>query len=401
MSNIYPISGIKIGTACAGIKQTERDDLVLFALNKHATCAAVFTRNAFSAAPVVLAKHHLSVQAPRYLLINSGNANAGTGKAGLQDALACCQSVAQLMDCLPTQVLPFSTGVIGQNLPVTKIQTALPTAQQNSGSTAEHWQAAARAIMTTDTKPKILSKQIDIGGHLVHITGIAKGAGMIRPDMATLLAYIATDAKVTTTVLKMCLMQAVEQSFNRISIDGDTSTNDACVLIASGESSLPLIDSTTHRGYALFTQAVQQVCVELAQAVVRDGEGATKFINIEVVQGEDEQECEQVAYAIANSPLVKTAFYASDANWGRILAAVGRAGVHDFQIDKVKIYLDKVCIVENGAVANSYTEEQGQAVMAQDDICIRVELGRGTAKTNVWTCDLSLDYVKINAEYRT
>jgi len=398
---IYPVAGIQIGTSCAGIKQTENDDLALFQLDSQATCAAVFTRNAFCAAPVTVAKRHLNERSPRYLLINSDNANAGTGEQGMQDTLTCCQAVAQHAQCDSTQVLPFSTGVIGQMLPMDKIQVAIPLALDNLGSSAEHWQRAAAAIMTTDTKLKWASKQVDIAGQTITVTGISKGSGMIRPDMATMLAYVATDAKVEQAVLQTCLTEAVNQSFNRITVDSDTSTNDACILMATGQSELACIDSSDHAYYAALTQVITEVCTELAQAIIRDGEGATKFISIDVSQGATEQECLDVAYTIAHSPLVKTAFYASDANWGRILAAVGRAGLTDFAIEQIKIYLDSVCIVENGGVSPNYTEQQGQVVMAQSDITIRVELGRGQAQATVWTCDLSYDYVKINAEYRT
>ncbi|MEK7991927.1 MAG: bifunctional glutamate N-acetyltransferase/amino-acid acetyltransferase ArgJ [Thiotrichaceae bacterium] len=400
-TNIYPVAGIQIGTACAGIKQTEHDDLTLFQLAPQSTCASVFTQNAFCAAPVTVAKHHLSEQTPRYLLINSGNANAGTGQQGMQDALFCCQAVSQGANCDTTQVLPFSTGVIGQGLPVDKIQTAIPTALQNMGATIADWQRAAAAIMTTDTKPKLASKQIMIADKTVTITGISKGSGMIKPDMATMLAYVATDANVAQEVLQACLNDAVNQSFNRITVDGDTSTNDACILMATGQTDLEHIDSTQHPYYAALTEAVTDICIQLAQAIVKDGEGATKFISIDVSEGLNEQECLDIAYTVAHSPLVKTAFYASDANWGRILAAVGRAGLQDFDIEKIKIYLDAVCIVENGGVAASYAEQQGQAVMSQAEITVRIELGRGEAHAIVWTCDLSYDYVRINAEYRT
>ncbi len=401
MTTIHPITGIKVGTTCAGIKQTQRDDLTLFQLHPQATCAAVFTRNAFCAAPIVIAKRHLDQQTPRYLLINSGNANAGTGKQGIQDALTCCQAVSENTDCELSQVLPFSTGVIGQALPVNKIQAAIPSALANLGETTEHWQRAATAIMTTDTKLKLFSKQINIAEQIITITGIAKGAGMIKPDMATMLAYVATDANVSQDVLQICLNDAVNQSFNRITIDGDTSTNDACILVATGQTSLTCINEIKHPYYRYLRDAITDICIQLAQAIVKDGEGATKFITIKISQGLNQQECLDVAYAIAHSPLVKTAFYASDANWGRILAAVGRAGLAEFEIEKVKIYLDTVCIVENGGVAANYTEQQGHNIMSQTDITIEIKLGRGLAQETIWTCDLSYDYVRINAEYRT
>ena len=395
---ISPITGIKIGTACAKIKQTQHDDIVLFELPAQSTTAAVFTKNAFCAAPVILAKQHLARTKPRFLLINSGNANAGTGELGLQDALNTCKAVAKLTACQDTEVLPFSTGVIGARLPIDKIQDALP--QAISALNSQSWEQAAHAIMTTDTVPKSSSVHMTINNKPITVTGIAKGAGMIRPDMATMLAFIATDATVHPTVLHRCLIDAVNQSFNRISIDGDTSTNDATVLIATGQDK-QVIDSTRHPDYALLCQAVTKVCIHLAQSIVRDGEGATKFITISVEEGASQQECLKVAYTIAHSPLVKTAFFASDANWGRILAAVGRAGVDSLDINAIQIYLGDVCIVTQGGVAKEYTEEKGQKVMQETDINIRVLLGRGDVQEHIWTCDLSHDYVRINAEYRT
>jgi len=386
------VNGIKLGTACAQIKQAKRDDLALLELAPESSCAAVFTRNAFCAAPVTVAREHLAATNPRYLLINSGNANAGTGARGLEDALSCCEAVAKLTNCAVNEVLPFSTGVIGQALPVEKIKAALPAAIAALDSDA--WQQAAEAIMTTDTVPKLASVKEPFA-----ITGIAKGSGMIKPDMATMLSYVATDVKAPASVLQAALNQAIEKSFNRITIDSDTSTNDACVLIASGKGLA--IDSTDHPAFMDFSKAVTDICLELAQAIVRDGEGATKFITVSVEQGATEQECLDVAYTIAHSPLVKTAFFASDPNWGRILAAVGRSGIEEFDINAVKIYLDDVCIVENGGVAETYTEQQGQEVMNKTDITISVLLGRGQYQDTVYTSDLSYDYVKINAEYRT
>lgn len=398
LPQLLPIAGIKVGTACAQIKPTQYDDLALFKLPEQSTCAAVFTRNAFCAAPVTIAKQHLATTTPRFFLINSGNANAGTGERGLGDALASCEAVAELTNCTINEVLPFSTGVIGTALPVEKIRAALPTALANLE--AQGWEKAAHAIMTTDTEPKCASVLLSIEGQAVTVTGIAKGAGMIRPNMATMLAFIATDAAAPTRVLQAALNQAVNQSFNRISVDGDTSTNDACMLVATGQGQLA-IDSTAHSAYAQFCQAITDVSVKLAQAIVRDAEGATKFITISVEQGASPQECLDVAYTIAHSPLVKTAFFASDANWGRILAAVGRAGLENLEINAVQIYLGEVCIVENGGMAESYTEEQGQQVMGEAEIGVRVLLGRGECQETVWTCDLSYDYVRINAEYRT
>jgi len=396
---LHPITGIKVGTACAQIKQQDKDDLTLFELPPQSTCAAVFTRNAFCAAPVTIAKQHLAIARPRFLLINSGNANAGTGERGLNDALSCCEAVAQLTGCAVNEVLPFSTGVIGAPLPVDKIRTAAPIAL--AALDAQGWKKAAHAIMTTDTAPKGDSIQAAIDNYTVTVTGITKGAGMIKPDMATMLAFIATDAAITTPVLQACLTQAMDESFHRITIDGDTSTNDACVLVATGASSSPLIDSTSHAGFSLLVNAISHVCKQLAQKIVRDAEGATKFMSISVEQGTSQQECLDVAYTIAHSPLVKTAFFASDANWGRILAAVGRAGVKNLDINAVQIYLGEVCIVENGGVAESYTEEKGLQVMREPEILVRVLLGRGDSQETVFTCDFSYDYVRINAEYRT
>jgi len=398
MTQINLVKGIEIGVVCACIKQNRRDDFVLFQLADSSTCAAVFTQNAFCAAPVVIARRHLAVQNPRYLLINSGNANAGTGKLGFEDAVSCCEQIAQEMNCSITEVLPFSTGVIGQRLPMDKIKQAIPKIATVLNE--NNWDKAARAIMTTDIVPKIVSAQFSSQGKTATVTGIAKGSGMIKPNMATMLAFIATDASVPKNVLKTCLDEAVNQSFNRITVDGDTSTNDACVLVATGKSGLS-IDSIQHTDYAEFSKAVSQVCLGLAQAIIRDGEGATKFITLIVEQGKSEQECLEVAYTIAHSPLVKTAFFASDANWGRILAAVGRANVPDLDIDNIELFLDDVCIVKNGGVAPDYTENQGQTVMAKPDITIRVVLGRGKYQAKIWTCDLSHDYVRINAEYRT
>jgi glutamate N-acetyltransferase/amino-acid N-acetyltransferase len=386
------VNGIKLGTACAQIKQAERDDLALLELAPESSCAAVFTRNAFCAAPVTIARQHLAATNPRYLLINSGNANAGTGIRGLRDALSCCEAVAKLTNCAVNEVLVFSTGVIGQTLPVEKIKAALPAAVAALDS--DGWKDAAEAIMTTDTVAKLASVKEPFA-----IIGIAKGSGMIKPDMATMLSYIATEVKAPASVLQAALNQAVEKSFNRITIDSDTSTNDACVLIATGKG--VAIDSTEHSAFMDFCKAVTEICLQLAQAIVRDGEGATKFITVSVEQGATEQECLDVAYTIAHSPLVKTAFFASDPNWGRILAAVGRSGIEQFDINAVKIYLDEVCIVENGGVADTYTEQQGQDVMNKTDITIRVLLGRGQSQDTVYTSDLSYDYVKINAEYRT
>ncbi|VAX11983.1 Glutamate N-acetyltransferase @ N-acetylglutamate synthase [hydrothermal vent metagenome] len=396
-SSYYPVPGIRLATACAGIKKPDHRDLVIIEIAEGSHTAAVFTQNAFCAAPVIVAREHLTLLTPKYLLVNTGNANAGTGKQGLADARACCEALASAAGCQVEAVLPFSTGVIGEPLPVDKILLAIPEALGKLEAAA--WEEASWGILTTDTKPKCFSRKLEIDGQLVTLTGMAKGAGMIRPDMATMLAYLATDAKIDVADLQTCLKNAVEQSFNRITIDGDTSTNDACLLIATGQTGLCLKPGNAE--FDLFSQALNDLCVELAKAMVRDGEGATKLINIEVKGGVSNAECLDVAYTIAHSPLVKTAFFASDPNWGRILAAVGRAPVSRLDLDKVRIFLDEVSIVEQGGRSPSYTEEQGQEVMDRDEINVRVELGRGEAQGNVWTCDFSYDYVRINAEYRT
>ena len=395
----YPVPGVRLSATAAGIKYPDRDDLCLIEVPEGACCAAVFTRNAFCAAPVTLAREHLSRGAPRYLLINSGNANAGTGAQGLLDAEACCAELAQQAGCERRQVLPFSTGVIGEPLPVERLAAALPRALE--GVSEQGWAAAACAIMTTDTVPKLVSRRFQIDGHTATVTGMAKGAGMIRPDMATMLAYIATDVAVDRDLLQGILEQAVAPSFNSVTVDGDTSTNDACILLASGAADVPRIADADSAAARALAQAVGEVCMELATALVRDGEGATKLVSIEVGEAADEEEARRVAYTIAHSPLVKTALFASDPNWGRILAAVGRAGVGDLDIEGVEIHLDDVCIVRGGGRAPDYTEQAGQSVMERPEFAIRVKLGRGEAVARVLTCDLSYDYVRINAEYRT
>ena len=394
---MHPVKGIKLGTCNAGIKQTIRDDILVMAMPETGSCAAVFTQNAFCAAPVLVAREHLAMGA-RWLLVNSGNANAGTGKQGLNDAFASCAALAGEVDGIAQQVLPFSTGVIGEPLPVAKLTAAIPTAVANLAE--NHWDQAAHAIMTTDTFAKGASLQIDIGGHLVTITGISKGAGMIQPNMATMLGFIATDANIKQPLLQECLTATANQSFNRITVDGDTSTNDACVLLASGCSSAAEILPGTEE-YQLFANAVMSVSKRLAELIIRDGEGATKLIRIVVEQAKNSDEALQVAKTIAHSPLVKTAFFASDPNWGRILAAVGRAGVENMDLEPIQIYLGTVCIVEKGARSPDYTEQDGQRVMSQEEITITVRLGRGLASEEVLTCDFSYDYVRINAEYRT
>ena len=392
-----PVSGVKLGTTCASIKKPDHRDLVIIELAVGTQTAAVFTQNAFCAAPVIMARQHLASAMPRYLIINTGNANAGTGEGGLANAKQCCEALASLTGCKVEEVLPFSTGVIGEPLPVETITRALPAAiaqLQDMG-----WNDAAWGIMTTDTKPKLVSRTITLEGKPVTITGMAKGAGMIRPDMATMLAFIMTDAQVQPESLQDCLQDAVDQSFNRITIDGDTSTNDACVLCATGQSGVAVPDDGATND--AFRQGLTEVCTELAKGIVRDGEGATKLITVQVDGGLNQTECLAVAYTIAHSPLVKTAFFAADPNWGRILATVGRAGIKDLDIKAVNIFLDEVCIVRHGERDTEYTEEKGQTVMDRNEITVQIQLGRGTDSANVWTCDFSYDYVRINAEYRT
>ena len=397
LPELLPIAGIRWGVGAAGIKYADRDDLVVMELCEGATCAGVFTRNAFCAAPVHVAKAHLAAGAPRYFVINTGNANAGTGAQGMRDAQATCEAFARVAACDEAAVLPFSTGVIGEPLPMERLLGALPAAHAALDENA--WVRAANGILTTDTIAKGASTRIDIDGKPVTITGIAKGSGMIRPDMATMLAYVATDAAVPKALLQECLNQAVNRSFNRITVDGDTSTNDACMLVATGKSGLRV--DAEGAAFDQLTQAITELCQRLAQLIIRDGEGATKFISIEVNGGQTEAECEQVAYTIAHSPLVKTALFASDPNWGRILAAVGRAGVENLDLDAVSIHLGDVCIVRDGGRDYAYEEARGQAVMDRDEITIRVDLARGAASATVWTCDFSYDYVRINAEYRS
>ncbi len=399
LSKLLPVEGIRLSAVNAGIKQTERADVVLVELAAGTRTAAVFTQNAFCAAPVIVARQHLESDSPRLLLINSGNANAGTGDAGLADAHLCCDGIAAAANCQSVQVLPFSTGVIGEPLPVAKIQAQFAALVDKLS--ADSWFDAAHGIMTTDTVAKGLSRQIEIDGHQITVTGIAKGSGMIRPDMATMLAYIATDAAISQELLQHCLESAVSGSFNSITIDGDTSTNDACVLMATGKSTLPEVVDKTSKAYILLEKTVREVCEYLAASIIRDGEGSTKFVTIEVFEGQSEAECCKVAYTVAQSPLVKTALFASDPNWGRILAAVGRSDVVDLDVDLISIYLGKVCIVRQGSRAAEYTESAGVAVMASDEIIIQINLGRGHAQARVWTNDLSYDYVRINAEYRT
>lgn len=398
LPELLPVAGVRLASVAAGIRYQGRDDLVVIELDPRAACAAVFTRNAFCAAPVTVARDHLRRGAPRFLLINSGNANAGTGQRGVDDALQSCRMLADAGRVTADRVLPFSTGVIGEYLPVERMQAPIDRAM---GLLDENgWSGAAAAIMTTDTVPKGVSRTLELGGRTITLTGICKGAGMIRPDMATMLAYIATDARLSSPDLQACLNRVVDTSFNRITVDGDTSTNDACVLVATGCSDTPPLESGSE-DYARFCAAVEEVSVELAQLIIRDAEGGSKFVTIDVEQGADSGECLQVAYTVAHSPLVKTALFASDPNWGRILAAVGRAGLENLDVSAVQIYLGDTCIVRNGGVDADYTEAQGQGVMSEPEIGMRILLGRGQAHERVWTSDLSQDYVRINAEYRT
>lgn len=399
LGELAPVAGLGIGITSAGIKTPGRDDTVVFEICEGASVAGVFTKNAFCAAPVQLAKSHLLESTPRYLVINTGNANAGTGPQGYADARATCAELARLAGVAETAVLPFSTGVIGEPLPLQKLLSALPVALSNVEP--DTWLQAASGIMTTDTRPKASSRQFSFQGEIITLTGISKGAGMIKPNMATMLAFVATDAAVSQDVLQGLLDEAVEQSFNRITIDGDTSTNDACMLIATGCAKVAAVGSTDGELYELLRTHINAIFLELAQAIVRDGEGATKFVAVDVCGANNTKEALQVAYCVAESPLVKTALFASDPNWGRILAAIGRAGVSDLCVDDISVFLGDVLIVEQGGRAAGYREQDGAAVMAEDELQIRIELNRGQCNETVWTTDLSYDYVKINAEYRT
>ncbi len=395
--DLLPVKGVRLGVTEAGIRRSGRKDLLLMVLAEGARVAGVFTQNRFCAAPVQVAKEHLGSGGPtRALVVNTGNANAGTGKRGIADARASCEQAARLLGCDAREVLPFSTGVIMEPLPLDRVVAGLPACV--AGLREDNWAGAAEAIMTTDTVPKARSQR---AGDVAAVTGIAKGAGMIRPDMATMLGFIATDAAVAQDALEHLVAEAAASSFNRISVDGDTSTNDSFMLIATGAAGGPVIDSVRHRGYAALREAVLGVSRGLAQAIVRDGEGATKFITVLVEKGRDEAECRSVAYAIAHSPLVKTAFFASDPNLGRLLAAIGNSRVRDLDVSRVELYLDDVQVARDGGRAPGYHEEEGKRVMAKSEITVRVVLGRGSAATTVWTCDLSHEYVTINAEYRT
>jgi glutamate N-acetyltransferase / amino-acid N-acetyltransferase len=399
-ARIPAVAGVQIGTTMANIRKPGRRDLVVIKIDAGAAVAAVFTQNRFCAAPVQVCREHLAAGRDiRALVINTGNANAGTGEDGLARARRSCEALAAQLGVAPQQVLPFSTGVIMETLPIERIEAALPAALADLD--AAHWGDAAVGIMTTDTVPKAASAQLQIGGHTVTISGIAKGAGMIRPNMATMLGFIATDAVIGQPLLEQLVREAADESFNRITIDGDTSTNDSFVLIATQRAGHAPITSLDSGEGARLRDAVLAVATQLAQAIVRDGEGATKFITVQVEGGRDLAECKKVAYAIAHSPLVKTAFFASDPNLGRILAAVGYAGIDDLDQTLIDLHLDDVHVVQRGGRHPAYQESDGQRVMKQAEITVRVDLHRGASTASVWTCDLSIDYVRINADYRS
>jgi len=401
--SLLSVAGVSLGVTEAGIRKAGRKDLLVMKLERGARVAGVFTQNRFCAAPVTVARQHLSMVDPdasvRALLVNTGCANAGTGREGIAAARQTCSDLARLLECSASQVLPFSTGVIMEPLPVDRVAAGLPACI--AALRGDNWLAAAQAIMTTDTLPKAASRRIKLNGTEVTITGIAKGAGMIHPSMATLLGFIATDARMTLPLVRSMVARAADRSFNCITVDGDTSTNDSFVLVATGQAGMKEIDDASRADYATLLDGISAVAAELAQAIIRDGEGATKFITVRVEGGQKEAECRKVAYSIAHSPLVKTAFFASDPNLGRILAAVGYAGVPDLAVDRVDLYLDDVLVAKNGGRSPGYREEDGARVMRQPEITVRVVLNRGAAAATVWTCDLSHDYVTINAEYRT
>lgn len=396
---MHPVRGVKLTAVCAGIKKVDRRDVVLFELAEGSNVAGVFTKNAFCAAPVTVCREHLAAAPIRYLVINSGNANACTGEQGLRDARATCAAIAQAKGVKQEQVLPFSTGVIGEPLPLAKIIAVLPEALQKANENG--WDDAGAGIMTTDTRAKGFSEQFDYQGKTITVNGIAKGAGMIKPNMATMLGYIATDAKVAQPVLQQLAREAADKSFNRITIDGDTSTNDSCILMASGQVDLPEIAQASGELYEKLRSIILAAHVHLAKSIVSDGEGATKFVTVAVSGGANRDECLDVGYAVAHSPLIKTALFASDPNWGRIVAAIGYAGVENLDANKVRVHLNDVLIVENGGRAASYTEAQGQAVMSGAEIAIKINLGRGDFAETIWTTDLSYEYVRINADYRS
>jgi glutamate N-acetyltransferase/amino-acid N-acetyltransferase len=398
--HVYPVAGVELGFAQAGIRKANRRDLMLMRLGPGTRVAGVFTQNSFAAAPVQICREHLArSQTIRALIVNAGNANCGTGQDGIDAALRCCASVAALLDCNEIEVLPFSTGVILESLPVAKIEAALPACVAELAPA--RWVEAAEAIMTTDTVPKARSRRIQIAGHPITVTGIAKGVGMLQPQMATMLAYIATDAALAPDLLRRLVKDVADGSFNRVTVDGDTSTNDSFILMATGQAKLAEIRSESDPNYPLLLQAINAVAQELAQAIARDGEGATKFITIEARSARDVAEAVRVAKCIAHSPLVKTALFASDPNLGRLLMAIGNAGIADLDTHKVAVKLADVEVIAQGRRAPGYREEDGARVMQPSEIAIQVDLGRGSAHATVWTCDFSYEYVKINAEYRT
>ena len=403
--SLLPIDGIYLASTASGERYSDRDDLVLVKLNQGATVAGVFTQNSFCAAPVSLCQQNLRSGAARALLINAGNANAGTGAQGMANAQQCCAFVGQKLGVDSHQVLPFSTGVIGQQLNMHALQGGIDNLVQNTA--ADNWLSAAQAIMTTDTVAKGVSHQVAIDGHTITITGIAKGSGMMCPDMATLLSFVATDAAIDDDTLKLILAQVTEASFNRITVDSDTSTNDSLILIATGKSHLPKITSLQQPQAKLLCEAIKQVMVVLATAVIRDAEGASKFVKIEVCHGANSQQCEDIAYNVAHSPLVKTAIFASDPNWGRLLMAIGKLKhlperhATKLDVNKINLSINGLQLLIDGEPAPDYTEQAGQAVFSQEDICITIDLGLGTADYHVWTSDLSHDYVSINADYRS
>jgi glutamate N-acetyltransferase/amino-acid N-acetyltransferase len=396
--DLHPVRGLRIGVAQAGIRKANRKDLTVVLLDEGASVGGVFTQNRFCAAPVQVCREHLAAGSIRALVINTGNANAGTGEEGLKRARRMCEALASQLKVDARQVLPFSTGVIMEPLPIERIEAGLPAAVADASE--KHWLRAAEGIMTTDTLPKAFSRQLEVGGETITITGVSKGAGMIRPNMATMLGFLATDARIAPAVMQQLASELAEGSFNRVTVDGDTSTNDSFVVIATNKAGPQVSSLDSAEGRAV-REAMMEVARLLAQAIVRDGEGATKFITVQVEGGRNREECRQVAYAIGHSPLVKTAFFASDPNLGRILAAVGYSGIADLDQTKINLYLDDVHVAVNGGRNPSYREEDGQRVMKKSEILVRVALGRGQAIDTLWTCDLSHDYVSINADYRS
>ena len=397
--SLVKIKGIRLSASSAKIYRKKRDDIALIEITDGSVTSAAFTQNRFCAAPVQISKNHLSKSKPRYCLINAGNANAGTGEDGLSNSKAICRELAKITNCNENEILPFSTGVIGEDLPVEKINKVLPQLVKNLSE--DCWVNVAKSIMTTDTIPKAVSSQISIANSTVSITGIAKGSGMIKPDMATMLSFVATDANITKDALDKIRDHALFKSFNRITVDGDTSTNDSFLLISTCAIDAPIIDKKDSKEFKILENEIIKVCRELAQAIVRDGEGATKFISIQVDEGIDSSECLSVAYKVAESLLVKTAFTASDPNWGRIIAAIGNSNIRDLDIHKIDVYIDDICIVNNGERSKTYSEDKGKKVMRQNEIILRINLRRGSFSEEIWTTDLSYEYIKINAEYRS